>query len=118
VLTLAAAAAAAAAAASVLGMRWKTKACQMSDRDDCCGGCDDCDVAGVSGRVHASVRTGGWSRGTAACPGSAGSVWCRNSWASSRASPWAAEVWRRPAENKAELMLVVHFVFEKKVKIH
>lgn len=72
-------------------------ACQTSGRDGCCDGRGVTRGFREGGRVRESVRTAGWSRGTAACPGSAGSVWCRSSWASSWASPWAAEAWQIPA---------------------
>lgn len=45
--------------------------CRTSDREDCCGTRDGCDVAGVGGRV----KTGGWSLDTVACPGPVGLVW-------------------------------------------
>lgn len=69
----------AAAVASVLWMRWMTTVCWTSDRGGCCGGCGGRGVTcgfRVGGRVRGSARTAGWSRGTAACPGPAGLVWC------------------------------------------
>ncbi len=85
--------------------------CWTSDRGDCCDVRDGCGVTGglrVGGRVRESVRTAGWSRGTAACPGPAGLVWCRSSWGSSWASLWAAEAWQIPAEEEVPVMNVAH----------
>lgn len=73
--------------------------CWMNGRGDCYDGHDGCGVTcgfRVGGHVRESVRTVGWSRGTVACPGPAGSVWCRSSWESSWALPLAAEVWQKP----------------------
>lgn len=83
-------------------------ACPRSGRGDCCGrdGCGVMRGLRVGGRE--SVRTVGWSQGTAVCPGPAGSVWCRSSWVSSWASQWAAEVWQTPAEEEVQLMNWAH----------
>lgn len=82
-------------------------ASRMSVRGGCCGGRDGCGVTcgcRVGGHVRENVRTAVWSPGTVACPGPAGSVWCRSSWVSSWVSPWAAEVWQIPAEEEGQLM--------------
>lgn len=80
-LTLAAAAAAA-AVASALVMTWRMMACRTSGRGGCYDGLDGRGAtcgSHVGDCVYESVRTVGWSRDTVACPGSAGSVWCRSS---------------------------------------
>lgn len=63
--------------------------CRSRGRDGCCDGRG----AKHGSRVcdYASVRTAAWHPGTAAFPGPAGLVWCKNSWGSSWAWPWAAE---------------------------
>lgn len=108
---LAAVAAVAAAVVSVLWTRWRMMACRTSGRGGCCyDGRDGCGVTRgfrVGGRVHESVRTAGWSRGTAACPGPVGSVWCRSSWVSSWVSQWAAEVWQKHDKQKSFLLLLL-----------
>lgn len=114
----AAAAAATAAVASVLSMRWRMTACPTSGRGGCCGGRGGRGVTGglrVGERVGESARTAGWSRGTAACPGPAGSVWCRSSWASSWVSPWAAAVWQTPAEEEGRQFEKSEYIFYEKM---
>lgn len=85
--------------------------CWTNDHGDCCGGHDGCGVAcgfQVGGRVCESARTVGWTRGTAACPGPVGLVWCRSSWVSSRGSLWAAEVWQIPSvEERIKTNMVI-----------
>lgn len=103
-------AAAAAAAASVLWMMWRTTACRTSGHGGCCDGLDVRGATGglrVCGRVRESVKTAGLSRDTAVCPGPAGSVWCRSSWASSGASQWAAEVWQIHDKQRNSLLLLL-----------
>lgn len=114
----AAAVAATAAVASVLSMRWRMTACPTSGRGGCCGGRGGRGVTGglrVGERVRESARTAGWSRGTAACPGPAGSVWCRSSWASSWVSPWAAAVWQTPAEEEGRQFEKSEYIFHEKM---
>lgn len=57
-------------------------ACRTSGRGGCCDGRDGRGVTRgfrVGDCVCESVRTVGWSRDTAVCPGPAGSGWCRSS---------------------------------------
>lgn len=111
----AAAVAATAAVASVLSMRWRMTVCPTSGRGGCCGGRGVTGGLRVGERVRESARTAGWSRGTAACPGPAGSVWCRSSWASSWVSPWAAAVWQTPAEEEGRQFEKSEYIFYKKM---
>ena len=81
-------------------------ACQTSGRGDRYDGRDGRGVTRVGGHGRESARTAVWSRGTAECPGPAGSVWCRSSWVSSWASPLVAEVWQIPAVEEILVMNV------------
>lgn len=64
--------------------------CRRRGRDGCCDGHGA--KHGSHVRDCVSARTVAWHRGIAAFPGPAGSVWCKSSWGSSWAWPWAAEV--------------------------
>lgn len=90
----------AAAVVSVLWTRLRRTACQMSGHGGCCDGRGGRGVTRGSragGCVRESARTVGWSRDTVACPGPAGLGWCRSSWGSSWAWPWAAVASQTPA---------------------